>query len=90
MIDKYNLNLLPKGQDGDENEDIAEYDDNLEAAINIPGLGLDEMSTQEFEQMQQQQQLIQQQPQRKTPFNKKINKQFENLWDCRKTFVKPK
>lgn len=85
MIDKYNLNLMPKGQEGEDNEDMinAEYDDNIECAA-IPGLGLEEMTNFELDQ----QQIIQQnhlqhqqmQQQRKVPFAKKIPKQFENQW----------
>ena len=89
MIDKYNLNLMPKGQEGDDNEEMnAEYDDNVESII--PGLGfsnemsseMDPQAIQHQQIMQQQQQQIQQQ--RKVPFAKRINQHFENQWSNNK------
>lgn len=80
MIDKYNLNLMPKGQEGDDEEMLNEFDDNVDCAA-IPGLGLEEMSNQLEQQQAMQQQIIQQQQtQRKVPFSKKIPRQFENQW----------
>ena len=81
MIDKYNLNLMPKGQEGDDEEMLNEFDDNVDCAA-IPGLGLEEMSNQLEQQQAIQQQIMQQQQQtqRKVPFSKKIPRQFENQW----------
>lgn len=73
---------MPKGQE-DDNEDmvIQDYDQNMEAAMMIPGLGLEEMSNElEQQQFAQQQMMNQQHVQRKVPFNKKIPKKFENEW----------
>lgn len=83
MTDKYNLNLVPKGQDGDEEEMLNEFDENNVEAAAIPGLGLEEMSNQMEQQQSMQQnthQQHQQQMQRKVPFSKKIPRQFENQW----------
>ncbi|KAK4336841.1 hypothetical protein RND71_044164 [Anisodus tanguticus] len=89
MIDKYNLNLMPKGQEGEDYEDVVtaefdEFDENVDAAI--PGLGLTEEISNEIDhQKDQELKLNQPQQQRKVPFAKRVPKQFENQWTDNKS-----
>ncbi|KAK4336835.1 hypothetical protein RND71_043896 [Anisodus tanguticus] len=54
MIDKYNLNLMPKGQEGEDYEDVVtavEFDDYIDENVDaaIPGLGLTEEISNEID-----------------------------------------
>lgn len=98
MGDKYNLNIMPKGQEEVEYEDVDAYpsipgitrgdneEDNFpeEMIMNksIPGLGLPVESNNETKTDEGEGQPNQQ---RKVPFSKPVPKMFENQWSDRKS-----
>lgn len=96
MRDKYNLNLLPKGQEE------AEYEDDNVATPSIPGMGFDRSLDEEEEEQQHAEMngpLIpglggaefqeKEEPQRKVPFAKPIPKQFQQQWNSEKKRSSP-
>ncbi|RWS15326.1 Csa-G protein beta 2-like protein [Dinothrombium tinctorium] len=92
MRDKYNLNLMPKGQEEVEYEDIVTapsipgmgfnendvefYEESGNSGPNIPGLGLSEETSAK--------QANEEVQQRKVPYSKPVPKQFQNQWSDKK------
>jgi polyadenylation factor subunit 2 len=86
MRDKYNLNLMPKGHEDAEYDEVGgDYDEMDDHGAMIPGLGLSDDYHSEVEPKSERHTPMPiSAPLRKVPFSKPVPKQFENQWSDNK------